>query len=479
MTYDQQEWQSGKAGGTIISAESLNHMEAGIGSAHQEIDGRLAEESLTRLVEDTGAEVFASVGDLSSTKRRLPVPVAIKANPPADASNNKSNGSHTGGTAKYNHLFTRSAYGIQLVFSNWVAGTSNTEMDAWNDIVVGAAVELNGTVMPVTFGGKRRTTISPGGTVVSDPIGIDVPKGATMSTRTFVEVGAGQFFPLGNIPQQSSGEGNNYATPTGADLTSTGSASLTGVATGGPYAFGPSAILAQVIDPDKPVVGIVGDSIANGTGEVSAAQGGFIQRSLGNNYSFQKVAYPGEALLSGWAAPNGLNRRRRVALMALCGVTHIITDYTVNSLGTTTLQVDAAAVWVSLARVATQGVYATTLTPQTTSSNGWTTAAGQAVADATKEGRRLAFNAWLRDGAPLSAAFAPVAPGTITAGTRRAGEPGHPLAGYFDAADLAETARDSGIWKPNYTADGTHPNATGHAALALAIDPLLFGKPSV
>lgn len=410
--------------------------------------------------------------------RRQPVPLAIKAHGPADSANNKSSSSLLGGTAKFNHLMVRTAWGIRLVYVNWVSGTSNTEMDGWNDILVGGAIEYNNSIIPVTFNGAKRVTITPGGIAISDPIGIDVAKGATISSRTYVEVTSGQFFPLSGIPQQSSGEGNNYASPAGADLTLAGSASLTGVATGGPYAYGPAAILGLTVDPDKPVIAIAGDSIAQGTGETSAAAGGFFQRALGGNYSFQKIAFPGEALGSGFVTANGVNRRRRITLLAMCGVTHAVTDYTVNSLSTTTVQQDAVTAWVVLSRVAFMGVWASTLTPQTTSTNAWATTTNQTVADATKESRRIAFNNWLRDGAPINASLVPQAVGASGAGIVRAGAAGHPLKGYFEVADLAETARNSGIWKAGYTGDGTHPNATGHTALAAAIDPTLFGAPS-
>jgi lysophospholipase L1-like esterase len=40
----------------------------------------------------------------------------------------------------------------------------------------------------------------------------------------------------------------------------------------------------------------------------------------------------------------------------------------------------------------------------------------------------------------------------------------------FETADTVETTRNSGKWKsPGYTADGTHPSATGHAAMAGAV----------
>lgn len=411
--------------------------------------------------------------------QRLLVPVATKAGPPADSAFSKSNGTVTGGTAKLGHIATRTFYGAQLVFTNWVSGAANTEQDGWNDIKVRAALEYPGNgVHPVTFNGNREVVISPGGTAVSDPLGIDIAKGTTFWSRTYVEVGAGQFFPIGNIPTGSSGEGNNYGSPTGADLTTPGSASLTGIGTN-QYVFGPASILGQVIDPDKPVIGILGDSIFNGIGDSSAAFGGYAQRALAGNYSYQKTAFPGEGLSSGWAGNNGMNRRRRMGLLASCGVTHIVTDYTVNALSTTTIQQDAVAAWVSMSRVALSGVWATTLTPQTTSTDAWATVANQTIQyPSDREPRRLAFNNWLRDGAPINASGVPQAVGATGAGIVRAGQVGHPLKGYFEAADIAETARNSGVWKAGYTSDGTHPNATGHAALAACINPAVFGAPA-
>jgi hypothetical protein len=82
------------------------------------------------------------------------------------------------------------------------------------------------------------------------------------------------------------------------------------------------------------------------------------------------------------------------------------------------------------------------VTPVSTSTNGWTTTAGQTTHG--NNAQRVAFNNWLRDGAPIDGAGAPLAVGAT--GTR-AGQPGHPLAGYFETADTMETARNSGIWK--------------------------------
>lgn len=420
-------------------------------------------------------------GKQPAGSRRDLVPVATKCHPPADAATSTSTGGKLGGTAKLNHIATRSFYGVRLVYTNWKSGTANTEQNGANDITVRAAVEPAGNlVIPITFGGNRTVVISPGGTAISDPVGIEVTKGATFSTRTFVQVSTGQTFPINNIPTASSGEGNNYGTTVGADLTDVGAASLTGIGTN-QLVFGPAAILGQVIDPDRPVIGILGDSIFGGIGDSSFAFGGLAQRALNNNYSFQKVTFAGEAL-TGWLGSSGYGdtRCRRVGLLALVGCTHIVTDYTVNSLATTTIQADAVKAWRVMAKIAPGQVFVTTLTPQTTTTDGWATTGNQAIQyPSDREPRRLAFNAWIRDGAPINASDVPQSVGATGAGIVRFGEAGHPVRSFFEVADLAETARNSGIWKAGYTSDGTHPNATGHAALAAAITPETFGPVSL
>jgi lysophospholipase L1-like esterase len=112
--------------------------------------------------------------------------------------------------------------------------------------------------------------------------------------------------------------------------------------------------------------------------------------------------------------------------------------------------------------------FACTLGPNTTSTDAWATTVNQTW-DALRDNTvRLALNAWIRDGAPINASGTPVAAGTSPA--TRSGEAGHPLIGYFETADVMESARDSGVWKPGYTADGLHPTPTGYAAMAAVVD---------
>ena len=111
-------------------------------------------------------------------------------------------------------------------------------------------------------------------------------------------------------------------------------------------------------------------------------------------------------------------------------------------------------------------IYQSTVTPSTSSTDGWMTIAGQSPRPALPY--RQAFNAWLRDGAPI-AGGAPVAPDGEGV---RAGEDGHPLAGIIDTAAMLEHEVGSGIFRVDrgpLTTDGGHPNVTGHDLMAQAL----------
>lgn len=132
-----------------------------------------------------------------------------------------------------------------------------------------------------------------------------------------------------------------------------------------------------------------------------------------------------------------------------------------------TVQITALASW-KWARSEGPLLWQATISPNTTSTDGWTTVEGQTPVAATP--MRLAYNDWLRDGAPLTAdGSAPAAVGST--GTLRAGQAGHPLAGIIDQAAKISTTPNSGIFRVDrgaLTGDGGHPNATGHALMAEA-----------
>lgn len=417
-----------------------------------------------------------SAAEVSATYTDQPVPIATRTSPPFQTGNGISDGVLTGGTAVIRHTAVRTAFGLRLAYSNHYPASSGgaVETEGPNPITVKASIEYPTTVLfPVTFNGQTSVVIQPGATVISDPVGIDIAKGTNFWSRTYVTVTAGQKFPRGAYATRgSSGEGHNYSSAGGADVTASGVTPTTL----NEYVYSPAAILGVPIDGGKAVIGATGDSIVAGTGD---DQTGWVTRLLGNNYSHQKVAYPSESMTQ-WVTSNKLNCHRRASLLGRVGVTHVIAEHIVNDLGASgivTLQNNAFAYWRYLSRIGK--VYATTCTPVTTSTDAWATVANQTVDTALKEPRRLAYNAWLRDGAPMTAAGAAQAVGATGGTVLRAGQAGHPLAGYIEVADAVESARDSGKWKAALTADGTHPNPAGAAAIAASIDPvLLFGPVS-
>lgn len=115
--------------------------------------------------------------------------------------------------------------------------------------------------------------------------------------------------------------------------------------------------------------------------------------------------------------------------------------------------------------------YQTTLTPGSTSTDGYATLANQTPQ--TYNPIRVLANDWFRDGAPLTGSV-PADTGSTDPTVVRVGQPGHPLKGIVEVADSVESSRNSGKWKsPNYTDDGSHPTATGTAAMASAVSTWL------
>jgi hypothetical protein len=125
------------------------------------------------------------------------------------------------------------------------------------------------------------------------------------------------------------------------------------------------------------------------------------------------------------------------------------------------------------------GVYADTIPPYTSSTDGWTTTANQTHAwSSGQEGVRVQMNQWLRAGAPIINGVA-ATPGTVNA--LIAGDAGHPLKGVIDDAARVETqvyeygqGTDSGIWRVGFggaafTTNGFAMNSLGCEIAAHAV----------
>jgi hypothetical protein len=343
---------------------------------------------------------------------------------------------------------------LRLMYGNWGNNGASTspnfyDVDGPGAITIKASVEIAGTIYRATFNGSITATIDPGGMIGTDPLPVDITAGTIIYVRTYItHGGAGWRFTRGSY--QSAGSGGWVTT---TDLTAPGSAAIADSVN---YLFAPMAITGT------PAPGtsakstlVVGDSIAAGLGDSASmagwnvsnsglSGGGYISRGLHGLAGFVNVAVSGDRAYV-FAANTGHFRR----LMLGSSFSNMICEYGRNDLsdGRTLAQIQASqlAIWrMGVARG--MRVFQTTITPRTTSTDGWCTVQNQTADTTAIEAVRTGLNDWLRAGAPLVGGN-PAAVGT--AGAVLAGQAGHPLYGYFEAADLAESARNSGLWGVN------------------------------
>jgi hypothetical protein len=266
---------------------------------------------------------------------------------------------------------------------------------------------------------------------------MDVTAGQLLYTRTNVTVAsAGLKWPTSLYTYAGEQEGFTA----GSDTSDSGT-----IATATGRGYGPIAVLG-IPDAGKPAtVGGLGDSIMFGSGDSGFPNGlGYATRALMDaSIGFMNLAKNTEQAAQVDPTTTGLKYRRN--LLASC--THVLEAYGRNDWGNAaslaTLQANKIKLWNTAYR---RGIKVTAATnfPATTSTDGWTTAGNQTTI--AGESVRTALNDWIRDGAPILAGVA-VATGSSAAGTIRIGQPGHPLIGYHELADAAETSRNSGVWK--------------------------------
>lgn len=360
----------------------------------------------------------------------------------------ESAGSSTGVTYKTKSIIAADVKKLRVRYANW--RLNNGEVNGSAAINVGASLD-NGSLSQVLFSGVAAGAIAAGAQVESDDIAADIAAGTAVYFRSYPNVPTlGQKWPLSIATITASGEGNSPG-----DLTLSGT-----VSTAFAFAFGPAAIIGLVPRSTKAYV-IIGDSIAYGQGDSALNAGhysGLFVRAINDTAGWAMLAKPGAQL------SDITTSTKRLAL-----IDGLVTDVLCNC-GTNdfsggaalaTIQSRAITVWTAWAL---QGrVHHTTCVPKTTSSDAWVTTANQTVT--ANESVRLAWNAWLRDGAPMSGGVA-VAVGTADA--IRVGQAGHPLYRIHDVAAAVEAT--GGVWIASRTADGIHPNSTAAAAMATAIN---------
>ncbi len=352
---------------------------------------------------------------------------------------------------------------LRAYFTNWLA-TATNEADGSDPITVTAAIEYPaGTITPLTFAGAASVTIPaahPDNLVESDEAvpATPIPAGALYWVRTYVTVAAGAKWVQGYIMQPGSPllEAADFAT----GVSKVGGGTITNAtATGTRRGYGPSAVKATGFSgtPVAKAFAGVGDSLIFGASDqadaatVSRGNLGYFGKACAGSYPYVNLGFSGTKAFENLPAAFV----RRAALLSRIGITHVFCNWSVNdtNAGRTVAQqtsdIGAIASGLKSAIPQVKVVYSTQC-PSTTSSDGWKTVAGQAPKSSPSGAftggagsRRAQVNAALRGGI-----------GGVDI--------------LFDAADVAESARDSGLWR---AADGsTHLTATGAATDAFTAD---------
>jgi hypothetical protein len=386
-------------------------------------------------------------------------------------------GSYSVYTGRSLHTVTTDSEAISLVYS---AASSEGDL-AWasQSVDMAASVEINGTIVPVYFGGKRLfnfTNFRPSLVAVSDPINVLVPAGTQLWVRTAmtrltdtaytaytgengINASDGASLPM-NVAARgsafSTGEGVVYVSTTAINpFTSSGWAVDSGtIAASNNEMFRPNAIIGYQKFGENRSVCILGDSIFAGQGDIvntdTTSGRGFVRRILNGSIPCTQIAQGGEKVADWlyWYPGRGAPVRAKW----LPWSKYIITDLGSNDINvgtnTTKLQADMITLWTRCSKIGAI-VSATTILPRTTTTDAFTTTGNQTIQTLNSWNTIFpAINTWLRAGAPITNGVASAAG---DAGAIFAGGVGHPLTAIYDTAAQVESSLGSGVWKAGST----------------------------
>jgi len=359
------------------------------------------------------------------------IPVCERVYPPYFNPGSLSDGTKQGVAWRSKYPVMNSGHSLKISYSNFQNTSSKGEDDGPNAVTLYAAIESASGAVPIPITPVGGVLIQPGETKTFD-VGMSVKAGDILWVRTQLSVATlGQKWSYGN-PLIWPGEGvlDTSASPT-VDITK--SALTTDFVYTGGYPWGPSAITAVHEGARLPSVLVVGTSIAWGIGNTSDASKSWINQPLiAAGIPFQSFAIGG----STGAQFNALEKRyRRMILSYGLRHTHAIWEHWVNDRanGFAANQTMSITGWRILSDIGMKVWGSTGIV---------TTNAANTVTDAANA-NRISYNTWMRDGAPLNpTTFAAVATGTAGSSTVvRFGQAGHPAVGYFEVADIAESAR--------------------------------------
>jgi len=358
------------------------------------------------------------------------------------------------GTSRRGYFAITACTDLRLVFCNWLnnatlSSPNYKDTDNTTAVVFTASIEdAAGNIYRCTARGDSTITMGPnGGWVQTDPIPLTLNQGDIFYVRTFMTAGQ-SWYPTG-LAQNSGGSTGSGGFVTTTDLTAGGAVADSSFA----QLFMPSIITGTHLDGDKPVLGIIGNSIPHGAGDGGWAQpttgvniaqsglgsGGYLSRACrAAGIPVINAATAGDNLSNFVQLPFSVPRRRFLSDATTIWGHDARNDITASTV-LATHQANFITEWFRHSRKG-QRVLIATVTPRTTSTDLF--ASNQSPSG--NESTRVAWNNWIRDGAPMVNG---VAAAVGTGQAVRIGTSGHPVTAYFDVADVVEPARDAGVWK--------------------------------
>lgn len=326
---------------------------------------------------------------------------------------------------------------FQIVIPNFyvIAGTGESGTGA--AATVTASIEYPiGTRTQVKFSGIAAGSIPNNSYLISDAIGVSIPKDALFYVWLHWENTSGFIYSsyTGNHPGVFQSEGYQYSASILPDVTMSGT--ITNTSPTNTNTFGCCAIIAKT---RRPSVYLLGDSRQHGTQDDNSTSGdlGEIAKSIG-----PYLAYGNYGISSTKMSVWNSSHANQLALSVY--YTSVALQMGINDIygGATAITVLAARL-TALALFPGKKVVESTLPPETTSTDGWATTINQAQVSAPANAQRVLFNNAVRAG-------------------------GRGFNGYLEIADVVESARDSGLWVPGYTTDGIHEVAAANLAIKAA-----------
>lgn len=381
---------------------------------------------------------------------------------------------YTSATCKTRHVATVSCTDLQLEYSSLLAGTiaGTPEVIFGNRFEIKVSIELvDGTLIPVFFGGRRLTLMVPGALTRSDPIGVSLEVGTVFYIRCFINriisniyannVGEPGFLTANQTNLISSGSarglamgtlvGAVFSTSTGVDpflLDSTDSGSIPASSN---VIYLPVNILGVATAPTYQGVAIIGSSISAGSVDTasSASAGlananassyptGFWTRAFGESVSYLRIAQGGETL-SDWITNNTKIFYRLKMIRCNTAVIELGTNDLMAGASVATIQANLLTL-ITLIRKYVDRVWVCTVLPRSSSTDGWTTISGQTPVTTGTFGQRSTLNDWLR-----------------------AGGAGAPC---IDIAAIGESSLNSGYWRVGAILESGTATGGGGATIA-------------